>query len=88
VSAASGHPEEGRKLLLETLAMRGDDRLISADWLVVGLMADQYGLAEEARSAFQKTITLDEATRTTRTPTSPAAVAQARLTKVETASPR
>ena len=88
VSAASGHPEEARKLLLETLAARGDETLMSADWLVVGLMAEQYGLAAEARAAFEKTIALDEATRGEVPAVAASVIAKARMSKVEVAAPR
>jgi hypothetical protein len=88
VSAASGHPEEARKLLLETLSTRGDDRLIGSDWLVVGLIVEQYGLAGEARFAFEKTIALDREDPEQPASVAAAAIAKARMPKVEVAAPR
>ena len=55
VSAATGRPAEARKLLLEPLAAGGDAPLRASDWLVLGLIAEQYGLTDAARSAFDKT---------------------------------
>ncbi|MGO9767178.1 MAG: DUF3857 domain-containing protein [Myxococcaceae bacterium] len=56
VSAATGRPAEARKLLLETLAAGGDAPLRASDWLVLGLIAEQYGLTDAAKSAFDKTV--------------------------------
>ena len=88
VSAATGHPEEGRKLLLETLAVRGDERLVSSDWLVVGLIAEQYGLTEEARSAYQKSVDVDESKKSDIGPTSASKIARSRMAKPSVAPAR
>jgi hypothetical protein len=88
VSAAAGHPEEARKLLLETLASRGDERLHASDWLVVGLIAEQYALPGAARSAFQKTVQADAEERAEISAISASVIAKARLPKVEVAPPR
>jgi hypothetical protein len=88
VSAAAGHPEEGRKLLLETLAARGDERLVSSDWLVVGLIAEQYGLTEEARSAYQKSVDVDESNKSEVGPTSASTIARSRMARPTVAPAR
>jgi len=80
LSAATGRTAEAKKLLLETLATRGDERLESDDWLVVGLMAEQYGLGSAARSAFDKTISTEDDPKPRAN--SAAAIAKSRLTKL------
>ena len=59
VSAATGRPAEAHKLLLESLAVDGDVALRAGDWLVIGLIAEEYALTDAARSAFEKTVSTE-----------------------------
>jgi hypothetical protein len=54
LSATHGETWKARQLLEEAVRRRNAVTLTAANWLVVGLLAERHGLAEEARDALSK----------------------------------
>jgi hypothetical protein len=54
LSAMHGDAWKARQLLDEVVRRRNAAALTPAEWLVLGLLAERHGLAEEASTAFSK----------------------------------
>jgi tetratricopeptide (TPR) repeat protein len=80
VLAAAGRPAEAREVFLQALDARETDALGGADWVVQGLIAEKYGLAAAARTAYAKV--QDGADDDKDDPTRPSAYARLRLSKL------
>ena len=52
--AEQEQPLEAIQVLLTGIQRRGDDTVIDADWLVLGRIAQSYGLSERAREIYQR----------------------------------
>lgn len=59
--AIQGKGPEAFQLVLKTLEVSGDREPQSADWFVIGLVAESYGLPDAARAAYQRSAKGDEA---------------------------
>ncbi|HEX8253645.1 MAG TPA: tetratricopeptide repeat protein, partial [Thermoanaerobaculia bacterium] len=52
--AESGRSSEARETLLQSVEQHENDALLSADWYVVGRIAENHGIADAAIEAYQK----------------------------------
>lgn len=82
LEAVDGKPTEALQLLLKLAELRPDGQLGASDWFVFGRMAEDYGLEDAARTAYQRSLGTPGAKRR---PASTEALAQARLEVVEKA---
>jgi transglutaminase-like putative cysteine protease/Flp pilus assembly protein TadD len=73
IYADQGRSSEARDTFLKSLEQSGSDELRSADWYVVGRIAENYGIDDAALEAYQKV------TKPAFVPGSPYALAQERL---------
>jgi tetratricopeptide (TPR) repeat protein/transglutaminase-like putative cysteine protease len=80
VLAAAGRPAEAREVFLQALDVKETNGLDGADWVVQGLIAEKYGLAQAARAAFSNV--KDGPDDDPRDPTRSSAYARMRLAKL------
>jgi tetratricopeptide (TPR) repeat protein len=60
IYAWQGKPREAYRLVVQTLDLVPDRKPTASDWVVMGRVSEDYGLAEEARRLYQRAIEEDQ----------------------------